>query len=44
MGVLTDSVTDLIVLSFEIVIVLVLVTFVLGLLDRFSGLNSGRRR
>ncbi len=44
MGVLTDSVTELIVLSFEIVIVLVLVGFVLGLLDRFSGLNSGRRR
>ena len=43
MGVLTDNVTELIVLSFAIVIVLVLVGFVLGFLDRFSGLNSGRR-
>lgn len=44
MGVLTDNVTELIILSFEIVIVLVLVTFVLGLLSRFTGLEEGRRR
>ena len=44
MGVLTDSVTDLIVLSFEIVIVITMVSLIIGFLGRFTGLNEGRRR
>ena len=44
MGVLTDNVTELIVLSFEIVIVITMVSLIIGFLGRFTGLNEGSRR
>ena len=44
MGVLTDNVTELIILSFEIVIVLTMVSLIIGFLGRFTGLEEGRRR
>lgn len=44
MGVLTDNVTELIILSFEIVIVITMVSLIIGFLGRFTGLEEGRRR